>query len=1809
MLMRKLLLSIALVVTAWVTAMAVPAMPGFGKVTQSDGTTLTVQAVGDEWYSLLLTADDLVVDRGEDGDFYYVTTSGLSKVKAHDASSRTADELSFISANRDVMTMAAIQEADSKSGRKRSKPSLATGPKRAPIANNGAPRIPIILVNFKDRSMQSSSTVAKFQDHFMTGSGSAHQYFKDQSNGKFQPQFDVYGTFNLSGNRADYGAHGNNLNDKGRAKMVIEAAQLANSAIDWAQYDNNGDGYVDVCIVVFPGVSEAQTYGGVPDALWPCHWTLNEASYYGDGTGAFRPDNKTYINKFAVFSELGGSTDSSKRFDGIGTFCHEFSHCLGLPDFYPTGSNANSHVGMSKWSVMGTGNYNNDSETPIGYSAYEKNFMGWIDLITPEEGNQYTLPVFNQKSEATDQAVKITALNKNEYWVLENRRRQGWDAYIPAQGLLINHYTYISSRWTDNTVNSQEIQLATFVPADNDHSSSTLYDDTFGNGNYSFTSTSKPAMLANMYASGSLASTTGGAGAVDKPVTEITINSDKTVSFWYKKGTLPTLATPVLDNASDVQTTSFTASWTHNSNVNCTYSLNVTHNGTTVVEKTGITAKSYTVTGLTGGETYSFTVKAVPVDATQATASAWSASKSVTLPQNPTITVTPASVEFAGYVTRSYTQSVNVSGINLSQNITATLHDANGIYSIDKNSIASTANGVTLNITWSPIATGHTTATVVLTSAGADAVTINLSGDAQAATPTLVTNTDALTFAAAPNKIVTKNVALTGSFIAGDVKVTLNDPTGKFAIEQTTIPAGNISEDTPVNVAVSFSSAAESNFSASLTLSSAGAQSKTITLTASVSNGGKATDAYLDIVNYATIDDAGAAVDGMDRIYTYDAENDWLTVSNYGAMKADATQGWIDNSLTTSNRMSWNASDVFPASNAYFGQNSSYACDQEGKYQNFYVTNCTQVKQYVTNRTKLWTFTMNIYECTQAADGSLVADAQPVDTQVSAVYGFDTVEVLTSGELDPNKIYKVEIVNESSYMYAVAFKAGNGSSVTPVVPDPAVSATPDNVSLEAYVDETATGTITVTGEALKEDVSVALTDENNVFALDKTTISKDEAEAGAQITVTFSPQAAGNYAGTVTLTSGTATTTVALNGEALAPVHVPVITIDQESLSFNTNVGVETMQTVTVSGEWVDSDVVLTSDNENFIVEPDTIAASDLADGQSVDVTVKFAPKTEGEFTATINIASEGAESKTIALDGAATYIIVAPVASRLVRTGPDFFTASWTPCIGATSYTLRVTPKETVAQLFFPTTILTEDFGGCTKAITDFSTLDNYTDNPGWLDTRIYIENGGLRIGSKNAGTLTSPALDLSDSNGKVSVKFKAKAYNNDTNCQLTVGCGDATQTVDIPSAETEFTTILDCEAAANQTITFKNVGQNRRVVLTHVEIVSGDINSPVSQQSEERIITGITGRSYKVSGLKNNSTYYYDVKAIYGSHESDWSNRVTVRTFRHLQRLDDIIKNGITGDGFKFKDSLIIVHVFPPLGRAWCKDTGNSSVSATTKKDSQIDYMRDVTLEQTAEWDQSNWIMLQFPVGEDNGIEEMLRGAEGKIIAPETLSAYYIDDVNYTFEVLPGENGYELTLLDDANYEKNHYCTANFMEANLNIDGGKGALDSSTGRDIYYFFMNPKIQEVCEITHAKFDKNGTYMIPDNSMFKGGFKVDWSYNADGPLTPEQGKVYSFTAVVNRMPASTGEQPKAAAPQRSAMSYIVYPLDLTSHSGVTTSINDMDDNREVTGIDYVNVAGQVSDKPFEGVNIVITRYSDGSSTATKRLIKYNWVTL
>ena len=219
-------------------------------------------------------------------------------------------------------------------------------------------------------------------------------------------------------------------------------------------------------IVIFAGVGEAQARTTIPDAIWPCNWDLSSARYAGQGgNDAFRPNTgDPYVNTFAVFNELHGDDESTTTIDGIGTFCHEFGHCLGLPDFYDT-SVRDGHIGLGDWDIMCRGSYNNDTYTPAGSSDYEKAFMGWIDYITPEPGTYYTLPVWNQKNAATDKAICLKSdLNSNEYFIVENRKLQGWDAYLPGEGIMITHVTYNASRWQNDSPNNEDIQMRTRAP-------------------------------------------------------------------------------------------------------------------------------------------------------------------------------------------------------------------------------------------------------------------------------------------------------------------------------------------------------------------------------------------------------------------------------------------------------------------------------------------------------------------------------------------------------------------------------------------------------------------------------------------------------------------------------------------------------------------------------------------------------------------------------------------------------------------------------------------------------------------------------------------------------------------------------------------------------------------------------------------------------------------------------------------------------------------------------------------------------------------------------------------------------------------------------------------------------------------------------------------------------------------------------------------------------------------------------------------------------------------------------------------------
>ena len=532
--MKRISMILMLLLSCALAAVAVPAKPGWHTLKQSDGTFLRVQAVGNAFNHALLTSDGLMVALGDDGDYYYTSSlTGMSKVLAHEPNQRSASERAFIVSQHSNLTMT-HKEFKPIQGR----PFFGVGGSNADadVPSLGARKVPIILVEYQDKKFKN--TREQIIQAMLTGNTSVQQYFKDQSNGKYDPDFEVFGIYTLSQDRQYYGGNTSGGDDKGLGSMVTEACQMAAAdGVSFNRFDTNSDNYCDVVIVIYAGVGEAQASYTVPSAIWPCNWNLQSASYYGmGGNGAFRPNgSNVYVNNFAVFNELHGSSDNTTTIDGIGTFCHEFGHCLGLPDFYDT--NYGGHYGMGYWDIMDTGCYANDTYTPVGYSAYEKNFMGWIDYVIPHPGTHYTLPIWNQKDEETDKALFIQSdINGNEYFIIENRRQQGWDSYLPGQGLLIHHITYSAERWSANTPNNQNIQLVTIMPADNTLSTNNENGDTWPRNNKTeFTDNSTPAAKLNMTASGNI---TGNAGYLGKPVTEMVINGDGTASFWYMKGAI-----------------------------------------------------------------------------------------------------------------------------------------------------------------------------------------------------------------------------------------------------------------------------------------------------------------------------------------------------------------------------------------------------------------------------------------------------------------------------------------------------------------------------------------------------------------------------------------------------------------------------------------------------------------------------------------------------------------------------------------------------------------------------------------------------------------------------------------------------------------------------------------------------------------------------------------------------------------------------------------------------------------------------------------------------------------------------------------------------------------------------------------------------------------------------------------------------------------------------------------------------------------------------------------------------------------------
>ena len=483
--MKKILLSIAFALMGIASGFAAKAHTALTTITQSDGSQLTIRLHGDEHFSWYSTADDvLLVQVGSNYYVAQVEEDGTLKATpqlAHNAGERgTVEEQVINNQNKEKFLNLLNAEPQALA-----KPIGTVTPAYFP--HKGSPKALVILVEFQDVKFKTSDPVATFT-HYLKGAdgeatpkannayvtkgmvnyGSVSQYFKDMSQRKFTPQFDIVGPVTVSKNSAYYGSNtgGTDANFK---EMIAEACKNVSTNVNFADYDQDNDGYIDLVYIIYAGYSES--FGGnSADCLWP---KSGSATFNEPGTNISLKLNGKMISRYGINNELNGTPknwiDGKPLLNGIGLFCHEFSHTMGLPDLYPTVEASRvDNQNPEYWDLMDGGEYTYSGYFPTPYSPWEMDVMDWTAPIElGDEAKQVNLDSYaNSRT-----AYKINGEN-DEYLLIQNIQTEGWWSRITqafkTTGMLVWRidypYTTVS---LDNRLNNEISKPnVMIVPAD-----------------------------------------------------------------------------------------------------------------------------------------------------------------------------------------------------------------------------------------------------------------------------------------------------------------------------------------------------------------------------------------------------------------------------------------------------------------------------------------------------------------------------------------------------------------------------------------------------------------------------------------------------------------------------------------------------------------------------------------------------------------------------------------------------------------------------------------------------------------------------------------------------------------------------------------------------------------------------------------------------------------------------------------------------------------------------------------------------------------------------------------------------------------------------------------------------------------------------------------------------------------------------------------------------------------------------------------------------------------------------------------------
>jgi len=454
--MRKLLLTLGVSLTCLV-ASAVPAIPTPQKVTQPDGTELTVRIKGDEFYGYITTLDGYTIIKNDNGYYTYATLVNdevvPTKIIARDEQQRNASDKVWLEKTGKFLKSAKkVEEGRKLRAQRDALPGLKT-------INYNNFRGLVILVNFLD-SKFTRSDVQEFYNRMIneenyTGytnedgsanpygqfTGSVRDYFYDNSNGVFAPQFDVVGPIDVNYN-VNQG-----LNQA--YSILFAAAKAANSQVDYSKYDVDDDGYVDLIYFIVAD-SPSSSDSSSPNHLWP------HRGYFGSSLSTY--DGKKFRD-YACSAEFIYAK-SYGIYDGIGTICHEFSHVLGLPDLYDTFEDDDATNGEAQhpgeWDLMAGGNYQNNARTPVAYSLYDRYSTGFANYqVITGEGDYELNPIGT-----TGEGYILKSPQNKEIFLIENRQPTKWDRYAPGHGMMVARVDSTnSSVWHNNAPNGNATRL------------------------------------------------------------------------------------------------------------------------------------------------------------------------------------------------------------------------------------------------------------------------------------------------------------------------------------------------------------------------------------------------------------------------------------------------------------------------------------------------------------------------------------------------------------------------------------------------------------------------------------------------------------------------------------------------------------------------------------------------------------------------------------------------------------------------------------------------------------------------------------------------------------------------------------------------------------------------------------------------------------------------------------------------------------------------------------------------------------------------------------------------------------------------------------------------------------------------------------------------------------------------------------------------------------------------------------------------------------------------------------------------------